>query len=156
MKALVQRVSNASVVIDDVMHSSIGKGLLVFLGVKIGDRTEEARYLAEKCSSLRIFEDESEKMNLSVLDIGGSVLVVSQFTLYGDTRRGNRPSFVDAAPPSAAEPLYDSFVEHLRSILGDDSVVTGVFRAMMDIHLVNDGPVTLLLESKAEAGVQKD
>jgi D-aminoacyl-tRNA deacylase len=155
MRALVQRVSEASVLIGGTTHSSIGKGLLVFLGVRNGDGGVEARYLAEKCSTLRIFEDENEKMNLSVQDVVGSVLVVSQFTLYGDTRRGNRPSFIDAAPPAVAEPLYDSFVEHLRGILGDEAVATGVFRAMMDIQLVNNGPVTLLIESKTDAGTQQ-
>lgn len=148
MRALIQRVSRASVLIEGKVHSKIGSGLLVFIGIKNGDTTGDALFLAEKCCSLRIFEDPEEKMNLSVRDIGGSILVVSQFTLYGDTRKGNRPSFTDAASPEIAEPLYNAFVNHLRLQLGDDHVATGVFRAMMDIELVNDGPVTLSVESK--------
>jgi D-aminoacyl-tRNA deacylase len=148
MRALIQRVSRASVLIEGKVHSKIESGLLVFIGIKNGDTTGDALFLAEKCCSLRIFEDPEEKMNLSVRDIGGSILVVSQFTLYGDTRKGNRPSFTDAASPEIAEPLYNAFVNHLRLQLGNDHVATGVFRAMMDIELVNDGPVTLSVESK--------
>lgn len=148
MRALIQRVSRASVAIDGKMHSSIEKGLLIFLGIKAGDTTENARFVAEKCCALRIFEDNQRKMNLSVRDVGGSVLAVSQFTLYGDTRKGNRPSFIDAAPPEEAEPLYNVFVDHLRQELGNDRVATGLFRAMMDVELINDGPVTVMVESK--------
>ena len=148
MRLLVQRVSSASVVVDGAIAGAIDRGLLVLLGIKNGDTEADAKYLAEKCSTLRIFEDEQEKMNLSVRDVGGKILTVSQFTLYGDTRKGNRPSFVDAAPPDIAEPLYNSFVRELRALLGVDAVATGVFRARMDVHLVNDGPVTVLIESK--------
>lgn len=148
MKAVVQRVSSASVTIDGAPHSSIGRGLAILLGIKAGDTESDARYLAEKCASLRIFEDDAEKMNFSLNDISGSALVVSQFTLYGDARKGNRPSFVDAAPPAVAEPLYEVFVRHLQSRLTGGTVATGRFRAMMDVHLVNSGPVTIIVESK--------
>ena len=148
MKALIQRVSKASVTIDGSIFSSIEKGLLIFLGIKIHDTAEDARYIAEKSCSLRVFEDDQQKMNLSVRDVGGSVLAVSQFTLYGDTRKGNRPSFIDAAPPEEAEPLYNVFVDQLRQQLGNDRVSTGLFRTMMDVELINNGPVTVMLESK--------
>lgn len=148
MKAIIQRVSSAAVTIDSKEHSRIGKGLLILLGIKTGDGSPEALYLAEKCASLRIFEDAEGKMNLSVKETEGSILVVSQFTIYADTRKGNRPSFVDAAPPAIAEPLYEEFVMDLRKLLGEERVRTGVFRAMMDVALVNDGPVTVIVESK--------
>ena len=148
MKALIQRVSTASVTIDGKIHTHIGKGLLIFLGIKAGDTEAECSYLAEKCAAIRIFEDAQEKMNLSVNEVNGSVLVVSQFTLYGDTRKGNRPSFVDAAPPHIAEPLYEKFVDLMQNLLGKERVASGVFRAMMDVALVNDGPVTVMIESK--------
>ena len=148
MKALIQRVRKASVTIDGRQYSSIEKGLLILLGIKTLDTEEDARFMAEKCCSLRIFEDDRQKMNLSVRDVGGSVLAVSQFTLYGDTRKGNRPSFIDAAPPEKAEPLYNFFVEQLRQQLGGLRVATGLFRTMMDVELINSGPVTVMLESK--------
>ncbi len=148
MRAIIQRVSSASVTIDGKLHSSIGSGLLILLGIKSGDADDDVKYLAEKCTNLRIFEDEDEKMNRSLKDIGGSVLVVSQFTLYGDTRKGNRPSFVEAAPPHIAEPLYEKFVSTLQDSLGKEKVATGIFRAMMDVSLVNNGPVTVIIESK--------
>lgn len=144
MRALIQRVSSAAVSVDGVQISRIGKGLLILLGVKTGDTTAEADFLADKCVGLRIFEDAEEKMNLSLSDVGGEVLVVSQFTLYGDARRGRRPSFTLAAPPAQSEPLYEYFVERLRT--AGLRVATGQFGAMMAVSLVNDGPVTLLLE----------
>lgn len=150
MRALIQRVSSASVTIDGKLHSSIGKGLLILLGIKTTDTATEVQYLAEKCAALRIFEDADEKMNLSVKDVGGSVMIVSQFTLYGDTRKGNRPSFVEAAPPETAEPLYEKFVASISALIGKEKVATGVFRAMMDVALVNDGPVTVIVESKPQ------
>ncbi len=148
MRAVIQRVSSASVTIDGKLHSSINRGLLILLGIKSGDGEAETKHLAEKCVGLRIFEDADEKMNLSVKDVNGSVLVVSQFTLYGDARKGNRPSFIEAAPSHIAEPLYEKFVEYLRKLIGTDNVATGVFRAMMDVSLVNSGPVTIIIESK--------
>ena len=151
MRALIQRVSSASVTIDGKLHSSIGKGMLILLGIKTTDTETEVQYLAEKCAALRIFEDAEEKMNLSVKDVAGSVMIVSQFTLYGDTRKGNRPSFIEAAPPETAEPLYEKFVAAISVLLGKEKVATGVFRAMMDVALVNDGPVTVIVGSKPQA-----
>jgi D-tyrosyl-tRNA(Tyr) deacylase len=139
VRALVQRVSRAAVEVDGEEVARIGLGLLVLLGVRTGDTTEQANRLAGKLERLRVFEDAEGKLNLSVRDVGGEVLCVSQFTLYGDARKGNRPSFVDAAPPELAEPLY----ERVRSALGAQG---GAFGAHMSVSLVNDGPVTLLLE----------
>jgi len=149
MKALIQRVRRCSVTVGGVEHSSIGQGMLILLGVKQDDKEEDSSYLAERCAALRIFEDPQGKMNLSVRDVAGAAMIVSQFTLYGDTTRGNRPSYSTAAPPELAEGLYESFVGHLRSLLGNERVATGVFRAMMDVELVNDGPVTVMVESKS-------
>jgi D-aminoacyl-tRNA deacylase len=140
MRALVQRVSEASVTVAGEEVSRIGRGLLVLLGVGRGDGEAEADGIARKLLALRIFEDDAGKMNLSVADVGGELLLVSQFTLLGDTRKGNRPSFVDAAPPEEAEPLY----ERVRAALGARG---GVFGARMEVALVNDGPVTLLVEA---------
>jgi D-tyrosyl-tRNA(Tyr) deacylase len=122
--------------------------MLILLGVKGSDGDVEAHYLADRCAALRIFDDTEGKMNLSVKDVGGAAMVVSQFTLYGDTRKGNRPSYSEAAPPELAERLYESFVHRLRQHLGEQKVSTGMFRAMMDVELVNDGPVTVQIESK--------
>ncbi len=152
MKALIQRVKNSRVSIDGRAVGEIGPGLLVFLGVGQEDTDVEARYLAERTAALRIFQDSQDKMNLSVADIGGSVLVVSQFTLHADTRKGNRPSFIRAAPPELAERLYGVYVVRLRECLGQDRVATGVFRASMMVELVNDGPVTIELKSRNEYG----
>ena len=140
MRALVQRVSRAAVEVDGEEVASIGPGLLVLLGVRTGDTAEQADRLAGKLERLRVFEDGDGKLNLSVRDVGGELLCVSQFTLYGDARKGSRPSFVDAAPPELAEPLY----ERVRSALGAQG---GAFGARMRVSLVNDGPVTLLLEA---------
>ncbi len=148
MRALIQRVKEAGVSIQGAEVNKIGHGLLIFLGIAGDDGIEDARYLAGKCSNLRIFSDAAGKMNLSVKDITGSVLVISQFTLYADTRKGHRPSFVGAAQPEVAEPLYEHFVKFLSAEIGERQVKAGVFRAMMDISLVNDGPVTILLDSK--------
>lgn len=145
MKVVLQRVQRASVSVDGDPVSGIGPGLLLLVGVAEGDGPEEAGWLAGKVAGLRVFADETGRMNRSVTDSGGEVLAVSQFTLLGDARKGNRPSFVRAAPPEVAEPLFDAFCERLRAA-GVASVHTGRFGAMMDVELVNDGPVTLLLE----------
>ena len=147
MKALIQRVSEASVEVDGRRVTEIGPGLLVLLGMTHSDGMDDAAWLARKIPALRIFEDEAGLMNRSVLDIGGAVLVVSQFTLYADTRKGNRPSFVAAARPEQAEPLYEALVRHLRDTLGASRVSTGVFGAEMKVRLLNDGPVTVELLS---------
>ena len=149
MVALIQRVSEASVVVEDETVGAIGPGLLVLLGVHHTDTEAEADWLAGKLARLRVFRDDEDRMNRSLLDTGGEALVVSQFTLYGDARKGNRPSYIEAAPPEQAEALYCYFTEQLATALGKP-VPTGVFGAMMDVHLVNDGPVTLWVERKAE------
>ncbi len=145
MVALVQRVSEASVDIDGETVGAIGPGLLILLGVHVDDDETQSTELASKCASLRIFPDVEGRMDESVRDVGGEVLVVPQFTLYGDTSRGNRPSFTDAASPDVAEALYEHFVEALEGELSR-TVPTGEFGAMMDVHLTNDGPVTLWVE----------
>ena len=149
MRALIQRVSEGGVYIPpENYRREIGRGMVILLGVREGDGEKEVNYVADKCTNLRIFEDENGKMNLSVKDTGGEVLVISQFTLYGDTRRGNRPSFTDAAKPPVAEMLYAKFVERLKENIGADKVKTGIFGAMMSVKIMNDGPVTLMVESK--------
>lgn len=145
MRAVVQRVSRAKVTVGEWPTGEIGHGLLVLLGVGQADTEQDAIYLAEKITGLRIFEDEDGKMNRSVRDVAGSVLAVSQFTLYGDVRRGKRPSFDDAAPPQPARKLYDFFVERIRA--AGLRCETGRFQEMMQVELVNEGPVTILLDS---------
>ena len=147
MRVVVQRVSEGSVVIDGNVYSKIKRGYVVLLGIRKGDRDQDAVFLADKCASLRVFEDGQGKMNLNLNDVDGSALVISQFTLYGNAQKGNRPNFVDAARPEEAEPLYELFVQRMRSRLGEERVYSGLFRAMMDVHLVNKGPVTILIES---------
>lgn len=144
MKALIQRVSKASVTVEGQTISSIGKGLLILLGVGHGDGEEQATFLAEKTANLRIFEDEQGKTNLSILDVKGEAIVVSQFTLYADTRKGRRPSFLDAALPDVAEPLVNRFAELLRG--QGVPTQTGKFGAHMKVEIHNDGPVTIWLE----------
>ncbi len=146
VRAVVQRVAEASVRIDGAVSGRIGPGLAVLLGVAVGDSERDADYLAEKVLNLRVFSDDAGQMNRSVLDVRGGVLVVSQFTLYGDARKGRRPSYIDAAPPEEANRLYERFVARLRP--SGLEVATGVFRAMMDVALVNRGPVTILLDSR--------
>ena len=148
MRACIQRVKRCSVSVDGKLINSIGSGMLILLGIKSSDTKSDGEYLAERCASLRIFEDAAGKMNLSVEEVKGKVMVVSQFTLYGDTRKGNRPSYTDAAPSNAAEPLYYHFIESLKKLLGEQNVASGIFRAMMEIELVNDGPVTLIVDNK--------
>ena len=139
-------MSRAKSTVDGVVTGEIGQGVLVLLGVKDSDTENDARYLADKIANLRIFEDAAGKMNASLLDMGGGMLVVSQFTLFGDVRKGRRPSFIDAARPDAADKLYSAFVEFARKSVSN--VQTGRFRAMMAIELVNDGPVTILIDSE--------
>ncbi|MFN2578556.1 MAG: D-aminoacyl-tRNA deacylase [Pyrinomonadaceae bacterium] len=146
MRAVLQRVTRASVKVDSEMIGEIGNGLVVLLGIARDDTKVEAAYLVDKIARLRIFDDEEGKMNLSVIDVSGGLLIVSQFTLYGDVRRGLRPSWIEAAPPEVAEPLYDFFVRQARAAI--DDVATGKFQAMMQVELINDGPVTILLDSK--------
>ena len=145
MRAVIQRVSRASVTVDGQVVGAIGRGFLVLLGVTHNDGRAEADWLSRKIAGLRIFEDDAGKMNLSLADVGGAVLVVSQFTLYGDARKGRRPDFLQAARPEVAEPLVDYFVNELRS--AGLPVETGRFRAIMDVALVNDGPATLWLDT---------
>ncbi len=146
MRAVVQRVTRAKVTVADEVAGEIEKGLVVLLGVARDDTRADVEYLAAKIAALRIFDDEDDKMNLSVCDVNGALLVVSQFTLYGDVRRGLRPSWIEAAAPEVAEPLYELFIAESRKVL--EKVETGRFGAMMDVELVNDGPVTLLLDSR--------
>jgi D-tyrosyl-tRNA(Tyr) deacylase len=146
MRAIIQRVSEAKVRIDGQIIGEIGQGLLVLLGVAKPDNSDIARWLADKIVSLRVFNDNEGKMNRDVSEIGGSILVVSQFTLYGDCSKGRRPSFVDAAPPQTAVPLYEAFINGIRA--NGIPTATGQFGTMMQVELINDGPVTLIIENK--------
>lgn len=143
MKSLLQRVKSASVTIDGQIHSKIGQGILIFLGVEKSDSTTQAEFLANKISNLRIFEDDAGKMNLSVKDIDGEILVVSQFTLASDCKKGTRPSFDNAKEPQEANRIYEEFVSFVKQ--NNIKTKTGVFGAMMDLELINDGPVTFML-----------
>lgn len=146
MRAVIQRVKESKVVVKDKVVGAIGRGLLVLLGVKEGDGLEDVRYMVQKIPELRIFPDEREAMNLSCMDVGGEILVVSQFTLWGDVRKGRRPSFTRAARPELAKELYEKVVQGLRD--RGLKVETGIFQEMMEVFLVNDGPVTILLDSE--------
>lgn len=149
MRALVQKVKEGGVSIAEENYSAeIKKGLVILLGVTHGDGENEVNFVADKCSNLRVFPDENGKMNRSVKDVGGEVLVISQFTLYGDARKGNRPSYTEAAKPELAENLYEKFIERMKLNLGDEKVKTGIFGAMMEVKIINDGPVTIIVESK--------
>ena len=152
MRILIQRVTNSSVSVDGETVGSIGKGLTVLVGVMSGDTDEDVKYLAEKTVNLRIFEDDDGKFNLSLLDVGGELLVISQFTLAADTRKGRRPSFVEAAPPEAAEPLIEKYIAKCRNY--GVKVSTGRFRAHMLVDISNDGPVTIMLDSKEKISGQ--
>ena len=147
MRAVIQRVSEASVTVDKLLHAKIGKGLLVLLAVEEADQEDDIKWLAKKIVNMRIFADENFLMNKSLTDISGELLVVSQFTLYGSTRKGNRPSFIKAAPPSYAEMMYRQFISHTSSLHSLD-VKSGVFGADMKVSLCNDGPVTIIIDSK--------
>lgn len=146
MRGVVQRVSSVRVTVGDATTGEIGSGLLMLLGVSAKDSEADADYLLEKIVNLRIFDDDTGKMNLSLVNTGGAMLVVSQFTLYGDTRRGRRPSYISAAPPDKANRLYEYFVSRSREVIAN--VQTGRFQAMMKVELVNDGPVTIILDSE--------
>lgn len=144
MKVVIQRVKRAQVTVEEKIVGAIDHGLMLLVGIKNGDNVDEVNYVAEKVAGLRIFEDADEKMNHSVMDVGGAILSVSQFTLYGDVTKGRRPNFMEAARPEQAEKLYEIFNERLRE--KGLHVETGVFGAMMDVELVNDGPVTIIVE----------
>lgn len=156
MRALVQRVSEGGVYIPEENYKAeIGKGMVILLGIKFDDNANDLIFVADKCSNLRVFskknifaEETDEKMNLSLKDIDGEVLIISQFTLYGDAQKGNRPSFTDAARPEIAIPLYEKFVDRMKNNLGSEKIKTGIFGAMMQVKIINDGPVTILIESK--------
>ena len=147
MKALIQRVQRGSVTIDGKVVGRIGKGFVVLFGARHGDTGDDARYLAHRTVNLRVFPDAQQKMNLALPDVGGQVLVISQFTLYADTRKGNRPSFIGAAAPEVACKLYETYVDALRRALGVANVATGEFGAMMLVEILNDGPVTVELNT---------
>ena len=147
MKALIQRVLRGNVSVDNKIVGEISRGYVVLLGVKTGDTEKNALYLAHKTVSLRVFPDDNQRMNLSIQDIKGEILVISQFTLYADTKKGCRPSFINAAPPEIAESLYNIYVNALRHALGNHRVSTGIFRKIMTVEVINDGPVTIEIVS---------
>jgi D-tyrosyl-tRNA(Tyr) deacylase len=146
MRVVVQRVTSARVIVEGQIVGEIGNGLLLLLGIANDDAEQDVKYLVEKIAGLRLFDDALGRMNLSIKDTGGALLIVSQFTLYGDVRRGRRPSWSEAAPPEVARPLYESFVAEARRLV--ENVATGSFRRMMQVELANDGPVTILLDSR--------
>ena len=149
MRALVQRVKEGGVYIPGQNYSSeIGRGLVILIGIKSNDTEDDVLFVADKCSNIRIFEDDNIKMNLGLKDINGEVLVISQFTLYGETSKGNRPSFIEAAKPELAIPLYNKFISRMKENLGTDKVKEGLFGQMMEVKIINDGPVTVIIESK--------
>jgi len=149
LKAVVQRVSSGGVLIKSENYErGIKQGFVILLGIREGDTENDSIFLADKCANLRIFEDQNEKMNLSLKDINGEVLVISQFTLYGDTQHGNRPSFTLAAKPDIAIPLYEKFVKRMKENLGEVKVKEGIFGEMMEVRIINDGPVTIIIDSK--------
>lgn len=148
MRAVIQRVSRSSVKVDGIIQGEISQGITVLLGIRGGDTKTDLQWLAEKIVHLRIFEDQQGKMNRSLADIDGEMLIISQFTLYGDCRKGRRPGFSSAAPPEIAEPLYQQFIEEVKN--RQVRVATGIFQATMEVELINDGPVTLLLDSEKQ------
>jgi D-tyrosyl-tRNA(Tyr) deacylase len=149
LRVVVQRVSEGAVkVTEENYERKIGRGMVVLLGIRAGDSENDVSYLADKLGSLRIFQDENEKMNLSLKDIGGDVLIIPQFTLYGDASRGNRPGFTIAARPEEAIPLYENFISRMKLNLGNEKVKSGIFGAMMEVKIINDGPVTIIIDSK--------
>lgn len=149
MRALVQRVKEGGVKIpDEDYNKNIGEGLVLFLGVKGGDSIHDVNFVADKCCNLRIFNDANGKMNLSLSDISGEMLIISQFTLYGNAQKGNRPSFTESEKPDIANELYEKFIERVKENIGEAKVKTGIFAATMEIRIINDGPVTILVESK--------
>jgi len=150
MKALIQRVSQGRVLVDGKLTGEIESGFVVFLGIKQGDTENDAKYLAEKTAALRIFPDENDRMNFSIMEAKGAVLVISQFTLHADTRKGNRPSFIMAATAEDAKHLYEFYIDSLKRILGNDRIAAGVFQAKMQVEIFNDGPVTIELKSRSE------
>jgi D-aminoacyl-tRNA deacylase len=151
MRAVIQRVKEGGVYIPDLDYSSeIGKGIVILVGIKNDDSEEDINFVADKCANLRIFEDENSKMNLALRDINGEALIISQFTLYGESSKGNRPSFIEAARPEIAAPLYNKFIERMKEHLGDIKVKVGIFGAMMEVKIINDGPVTVIVESKSK------
>lgn len=149
MRALVQRVKEGGVIIPTKNYEQkIGHGIVLLLGVKEGDTIEDVNFVADKCCNLRIFNDENDKMNLSIKDVNGEMLIISQFTLYGNAQKGNRPSYSESANPELANDLYSKFNERVRNNIGIEKVKTGIFAAMMDVNLINEGPVTIMVESK--------
>jgi len=149
MRALVQRVKEGGVIISSEKYeANISAGIVLLVGVKEGDTVEDVNFVADKCCNLRIFNDENDKMNLSLKDVIGEMLIISQFTLYGNAQKGNRPGFSESAKPELADKLYQIFIERVKENLGSDKVKTGIFGTMMEVKIINDGPVTIIVESK--------